>query len=167
MIAGDRSNSVQSGACRTAKFVAIFAASVFLGIGCSTYAVRFEGSSMRPTINNGDRLLIEGDPGEIRRGDIVVHIYPKDQTKKYIKRIIGLPGETIEFRGGRVMISGEYLEEPYIDPELSRNVYDRAPEKIGLDEYYVLGDNRDNSSDSRSWGTVPRAMIVGRVKSQY
>jgi signal peptidase I len=147
--------------------------------------------SMEPTILVGDRLLIDKfsfrngyRPGvplapqrEIRRGDIVVFKFPNNPEVLYVKRAIGLPGEEMEIRGGTVYINGSPLDEPYkvhrdsglddgqiLPHGLSRS--DRRnntnPIKIPDDSYFVMGDNRDDSADSRYFGFLPRSHIVGR-----
>jgi len=128
------------------------------------------GDSMKPNLHNGDYLLVDeisyrfGSPA---RGDIIVFRFPGNPRENYIKRIIGLPGETVEIKDGQVAISnvknpgGMEVEEKYLPADLKTagNV-SRTLEK---DEFFVLGDNRGASSDSRSWGTVPRGNIIGRT----
>lgn len=127
-----------------------------------------DGESMHPTFENLDYLIIDeiiyrfGAPA---RGDVVVFRYPKDPSIFYIKRVIGLPGETVSINHGVVTItttSGEKIDltEPYIvneDATYTKNT------SLATDEYYVMGDNRPNSSDSRVWGPLPRKNIIGRV----
>lgn len=126
------------------------------------------GSSMDPTFATGQYLIVDelsyhlGDPS---RGDVIILRYPKDPSKFFIKRVIGLPYETIEIRGGAVTIKNEAhpegitLDEPYI--KYPKN--DTLSRTLGEGEYFVMGDNRAASSDSRYWGTVPRNLIVGRA----
>jgi signal peptidase I len=128
--------------------------------------VRVQGQAMSPTLNDGDRILISKSVGEIKRGDIVVLLYPQDTSKSYIKRIIGMPGEEIEIREGKVLINGNALEEPYLNPDfLSQD--SMPPLKIAENHYFVLGDNRRNSSDSRYWGTVAQELIYGQYTWRY
>ena len=113
------------------------------------------GSCMEPNLKTGERLL--GNKLIYRfssptRGDVVVFKYPVDPSKMYIKRIIGMPGETIEIRNGHVSIDGEQLREPYL-VHASHGSY--GPEKIKSDCYFVMGDFRDQSNDSRIWGELP------------
>lgn len=131
------------------------------------------GASMDPSFYDGEYLIIDElsytlDLREPRRGDVVVFRYPKDRSQHYIKRIIGLPGERVVIRDGVVTVmstdypTGLRLDEnPYLDPneftDGSVNV------QLAANEYFVLGDNRDRSSDSRAWGTVPRELIIGRA----
>ena len=127
-----------------------------------------DGDSMHPTFENLDYLIINefwyyfAEPA---RGDVVVFRYPKDTTKFFIKRIIGLPGDTITIDGGRVTIKntdnpeGFVMEEPYVKNQSSNQL--SVTLKQG--EYFVMGDNRIASSDSRIWGVLPRNLIVGRA----
>lgn len=129
------------------------------------------GSSMLPNFHNNDYLIIDrisyrsNDP---ERGDAVVIKYPKDNRQYFIKRIIGLPGESIEFRSGKVYIinssypQGKELTENYL-PSNTPTLGKTGPFKLGDGEYFVLGDNRTASSDSRVWGILPAKNIVGRV----
>lgn len=128
-----------------------------------------KGQSMEPNFENGDYLFVDelsyrfNDP---QRGDVVVFKYPNDVSQRYIKRIIGLPGETVEIKEGKVDIfnkNGEKIlkEEDYIP----QGVLTLGDVKITLkeNEFFVLGDNRAASSDSRRWGPVPREDMIGRV----
>jgi signal peptidase I len=129
------------------------------------------GSSMEPNFHNHDYLIVDrlsyltGSP---KRGDVIVLLYPKDTTQFFIKRIIGLPGDTVTIQNGYVTITGsEYpngfrLPESYL-PNQEETFGSAAPVHLGSDEYFVLGDNRTASSDSRVWGILPRNDIVGRV----
>ncbi len=103
---------------------------------------------------------------EIKRGMIVTFKAPADLEKEYVKRVIGLPGEIINIVNKKVYINGEPLEETYTffkDPNIERSYRDNHPEfKIPADYYFCMGDNRDNSSDSRVWGPVPATHIVGK-----
>ncbi len=127
------------------------------------------GSSMDPTFGNGNYLIVDQlsyrfeKPG---RGEVIVFKYPNDPSKFFIKRIIGLPGEKVEITNGEVYIktvSGESvkLNESYI--EESRKKYDNWSFSLGSDEYFVMGDNRAASSDSRIWGALKENLIVGRA----
>ena len=111
--------------------------------------VKVEGKAMEPALKEGDRIFINRSPEKLERGDIVLFYYPADQTKSYIKRIIGLPNEVVEVREGKVVINGKNLEESYVDPKNNQALFSRKKVKIPEDSYYVLGDNRDNSNDSR------------------
>ena len=121
------------------------------------------GSSMAPGIQDGDRILVEPWSyllGPIERGDVIVLRYPLDPEVDYIKRVIGLPGDRVELADGKVWVNGLLLEEPYvasIDPS-SAHAVDVRP-----GYYFVLGDNRPRSSDSREFGCVPGDYVRGRV----
>ncbi len=133
--------------------------------------VKVEGTSMLPRLHDGERIFVNkliyyGLP-ELERGDIVVFWYPDDPSKSYIKRVIGLPGETVQLRGGRILVNGKELQEPYLDPALNAAPDERAPVYVKPHYYFVMGDNRDNSSDSRSWGLVPEKYIYGKALFRY
>jgi signal peptidase I len=130
--------------------------------------VKVEGSAMKPTLNNGDRIFVWKQVGDIERGDIVVFWYPEDPSKSFIMRVIGLPGETIRMdQRGQLFINGRAVEEPFLAPE--RNMSPRViPETYVKPHYYfVMGDNRDASNDSRSWGLVPEKYIYGEFAGRY
>lgn len=127
------------------------------------------GASMEETFAHGEYLIVDQLSyrfDEPERGDVVIFKYPEDPSKYFIKRIIGLPGDTVRIAGDTVTITnplypeGITLEEPYVD-----HMRDSAPfsQTLGDAEYFVMGDNRDASSDSRIWGTLPRENIVGRA----
>jgi signal peptidase I len=126
------------------------------------------GASMDPTFASGQYLIVDELSYRFEapeRQQVIIFHYPKDTTQFFIKRIIGLPGETVEIRGGSIYItqvSGKTIElsEPYV-----KNVGNGSDmtKKLGLDEYFVMGDNRPESSDSRTWGILPKKDIVGRA----
>lgn len=129
------------------------------------------GASMEPTFENKEYLVVDEVSyyfREPKRGEVIVFRYPRDPSQFFIKRIIGLPGEKVEIYSGRVKIvnpefsDGFTLDEPYLDPP---NHFTTPDTKItlGSSQYFVLGDNRDFSSDSRIWGTLERKFITGRV----
>ncbi|MDD5146093.1 MAG: signal peptidase I [Candidatus Pacebacteria bacterium] len=128
------------------------------------------GQSMEPNFENGDYLIIDELSYRFRspeRGEAIVFKYPQDTTQRYIKRIIGLPGETVEIENGKITIYKENSEPKILNESdyLSLNIQTTGNLKItlGENEYFVLGDNRPVSSDSRRWGTVPKDDIIGRV----
>jgi signal peptidase I len=129
--------------------------------------VKVEGITMKPALNDGDRIFINRGFEKLERGDIVVFYYPFDPRKSYIKRIIALPNERVEIRGSKTLIDGRNLEETYLDP--ANNQSARALKEIVVppDAFYVMGDNRDNSYDSRSWGPLERKFIYGKFISKY
>lgn len=129
------------------------------------------GSSMLPNYHNGDYLIIDRlsyITGVPKRGDVIVLKYPKDNTQFFIKRIIGLPGETVRLSQGHVVIinnehpEGWQINEPYLSSAIE-TLGKTEPVTLGSSEYFVLGDNRTASSDSRVWGILPTDDIVGRV----
>ncbi len=122
---------------------------------------------MEPGLKEGDRILTSGDVSSLQRGDIILFYYPKDESKTYIKRVIGLPGEVVEVREGQVLINGQAIEEPYVLPQNNLSKFSELPKQVPPDSYYVMGDNRDNSSDSRYWGTVPRKLVYGKFLNKY
>jgi signal peptidase I len=142
--------------------------SLSLGLSCSSIKVmQVDGNAMLPAYKNGDKVIVSKDLEKIDRLDVIIFRYPRDPSKRYIKRVIGLPGETISITGGKVMIDGIELAEPYVDSALSHQGYNSPALRIPSDSYYVLGDNRDNSSDSRYWGTVDKGLIEGKCSLSY
>jgi signal peptidase I len=131
--------------------------------------VQVEGTSMMPRLYDHERIFINKfvyrfEP--IERGDIVVFHYPLDPSKSYIKRVIGLPGEWVSIHEGSVEINGKPLAEHYVPPSyLDHDSY--PPVYVELDHYYVLGDHRESSNDSRVWGTVDRNFIYGKAAFVY
>ena len=133
--------------------------------------VKVEGTSMLPHLRDGERIFVNkliyyGLP-ELKRGDIVVFWYPDDPSKSYIKRIIGVPGDTVEIRNGRVLVNNREIEEPQLDPGLNLAREFMRPVVIKNHYYFVMGDNRDHSSDSRRWGLVPEKYIYGKAVVRY
>jgi signal peptidase I len=133
--------------------------------------VKVEGTSMMPSLLDQERIFINkfvyrfGMAG-IGRGDTVVFWFPGDPTKSYIKRIIGVPGDSVEVADGSVFVNGGALEEPYV-PEEYRDHLSMPRRIVPQDEYFVLGDHRSSSNDSRTWGTVPRRYIYGKAVFVY
>lgn len=131
--------------------------------------VRVEGTSMLPMLEDQDRLFINKMAyrvGEIHRGDVVVFLYPHDHEKSYIKRVIALPGDDLRIDHGRVFVNGNSILERYVPP---RYADDRSlPEEIvPHDQYFVMGDHRSISSDSREFGPVDRSLIYGKAAFVY
>jgi signal peptidase I len=131
--------------------------------------VRIEGSSMAPLLSDHESIFINKivyhlDP--IQRGDVVVFDYPLDGTKSFIKRIVALPGETVEIRQGLVYVNGNWLPEPYV-PSKYCDLNDFGPLQVPSDGYFVMGDHRNSSNDSRVFGTVARRLIHGRAVFAY
>jgi signal peptidase I len=128
--------------------------------------VRVEGTSMMPSLYDQERLFINQFSykfgGEIHRGDTVVFWFPGDTTKSYIKRVIGIPGDVVAIDEGTVILNGRPLKETYVPPAY-RDQISVPPQRIPQDKYFVLGDHRSSSSDSRMWGFVPRKYIYGKA----
>lgn len=140
--------------------------------------VDVEGDSMEPTLSHEDRLILN-KTGDIERFDIVVFPAPDDPEKQYIKRVIGLPGDEIFYRDGMLYIDGEEVEEPYIDlSDEDSNLYNfssgdfslqtlHGVEEVPEGEYFLLGDNRVNSKDSRAFGFVEEEEIIGKTSIRF
>jgi len=126
-----------------------------------------QGSSMEATLHDGERLLVNKLAyrfGEPKQGDIIVFRYPKDPSRDFIKRVIAVPGDTVEISEGQVLLNGAPLDEPYV----RHFSYDSmGPLQVDEGEVFVLGDNRTNSDDSRFFGTVPLPNIKGRAFLVY
>src|ERR1700722_5712001 len=131
--------------------------------------VKVEGTSMNPLLSDQERIFINKfiyhfEP--IDRGDVVVFWYPLDRSKSFIKRIVGLPGEAVEIRAGRVYVNNKELADQFVPPSyIDGSTY--GPVQIGQDEYFVMGDHRDSSNDSRVFGPVPRQYIYGKAVFAY
>jgi signal peptidase I len=133
--------------------------------------VKVEGTSMMPTLDDQERIFINKFVyrfhfEKIDRGDTVVFWFPGDPSKSYIKRVIGMPGDRVEVRDGSVLVNGNPLEEDYV-PQEYRDQSEMRPTTVGTDEYFVLGDHRSSSNDSRTWGMVPRRYIYGKAVFIY
>lgn len=164
---------------------------IFLAMRAVVQNFKVEGSSMEPTLHHNQFLIInkatytrvDGTPlervflngaepsgtpvflfGAPSRGDIVVFRFPGQPEKDFIKRIVGVPGDTVEIHGGRVYLNGTRIEEPYIRGGAS---YDAPPRAVPEGHYFVLGDNRPNSSDSHVWGFVPADNLIGKAWFAY
>ena len=131
--------------------------------------VRVEGTSMLPMLEDQDRLFINKMAykiGEIHRGDVVVFRYPHDQTKSYIKRVIALPGDDLRIDHGLVYVNGRLVKEKYVPAQFAD---DRSLPGLVIpdNEYFVMGDHRSISSDSRDFGPVERDLIYGKAAFVY
>lgn len=148
--------------------VVSFLASVFI-ITFLYQPVRVEGTSMQPELRDQDRLFIDKfffKFEKISRGDVVVFHYPRDPEKSYIKRVIALPGDSVRISQGRVFINGFPIQEPYV-PRRYQDTRSMAEITIPPDEYFVMGDHRSISSDSRDFGPVDRDLIYGKAEFIY
>lgn len=140
---------------------------LFLGINAVSSRIRVESISMQPTLYAGNFVLVNKlayQLGKPSRGDIIVFRYPPDPTQvPYIKRVIGLPGDRVTITGGKVYINGAQLIEPYLITTTNRGGEWTVPPN----NLFVMGDNRNNSSDSRSWGFVPLQNVIGKAEVVY
>lgn len=133
--------------------------------------VKVEGTSMTPSLINDERIFINKFVyrfgfSDIVRGDTVVFWAPEDPSRSYIKRVIGVPGDMVEIDRGSVILNGQRLEEPYV-PDDNRDRVSMQARRIEPSHYFVLGDHRNSSNDSRSWGTVSREAIYGKAVFVY
>jgi signal peptidase I len=169
----------------------LLAALIFFAVRAMAQNFRVEGSSMEPGLHSGQLLLVNKaiylrlnlktlskylpfvHPGDQpvrflfrppRRGDVIVFRFPQDPSRDFIKRVIGVPGDEVEVRSGQVFVNGIALDEPYVT---SRAEYSMPRQVVPEGQYFVLGDNRSNSYDSRAWGTVPEANIIGQAMFSY
>jgi signal peptidase I len=132
-------------------------------------AFRVQGTSMLPLLEDGERIIVNKFVYRfypIERGDVVVFWYPRDPTVSFIKRVVGLPGDTVEVKGGDVFINGHPVREDYIPPRF-RDDETLAPVEVKKGYYYVMGDHRNSSNDSRSWGEVPEKYVYGRAVFRF
>ncbi len=139
---------------------------LFVGINAVSARIRVDGESMVPTLVSGEYVIVSrlsyrlGTP---QRGDIIVFHFPGDPKEEYIKRVIGLPGDEVSIKNGHVYINGQILNENYLDVKINYTGAWNVPS----DQLFVLGDNRNNSSDSHDWGTVPMNYVVGKAILVY
>ena len=131
--------------------------------------VKVEGTSMAPLLSDQERIFINKfvyrfEP--IQRGDVVVFWYPLDRSKSFIKRVVGLPGETVEIRRGALYVNERVVPEPYVPPQYE-DLSDFGPVRVPRDSYFVMGDHRISSNDSRVFGAVASRFIYGRAVFAY
>jgi len=140
---------------------------LFLGINAISSRIRVESISMQPTLYAGNFVLVNKLAYKIGKpslGNIIVFRYPPDPTQvPYIKRVIGLPGDNIHIADGKVYVNGKQLVEPYLTVSTVRG----GDWSVPPDDLFVMGDNRNNSSDSRSWGFVPLENVIGKAEIVY
>lgn len=132
--------------------------------------VKVEGTSMLPKLHDGERIFINKfiyQFESINRGDIVVFWYPKNPSQSFIKRVIGVPGDEIRITNGKLYINNSYVPEPYLSAEYTSNVMPNRYWIVDEHHYFVMGDNRDASNDSRAWGLVPEKYIYGKAIFRY
>ena len=139
---------------------------IFLLVNAATGRFRIEGASMEPNLHDSEYVLIDKISYRLHtpeRGDVIV-FERQGVERDYIKRVIGLPGDTVQIGGGKVMVNGRTLDEPYLNTTM---LNDMPARKIDPEHYFVLGDNRNNSSDSRSFGSIAAKDIIGRAWLVY
>lgn len=154
------------------RLLRAWARDLVLAVGVSAFIilflyqpVRVEGTSMLPALEDQDRLFINKMAfrvGEIHRGDIVVFHYPRDPAKSYIKRVIALPGDLLRIDRGTLYVNGREVAEPYV-PARFEDERSQPEIRIPAGQYYVMGDHRSISSDSREFGPVERSLIYGKA----
>ncbi len=145
----------------------VLALVLFFAINFVTARIRVDGSSMEPNFHNGDYVIVNRlayQMGDIERGDVVVFPFPQNPEEDYIKRVIGLPGDEVAIYGGVVYVNDTPITEPYI---ASPPVNDLAALIVPDGFIYVLGDNRNASSDSRNWGPLSISAIIGKAIFRY
>ena len=139
---------------------------LFAEINAVSARIRVDGASMEPTLQSGEFVIVNKLAyviGQPKTGDVIVFHFPRDPEQEYIKRVIGLSGDQVVVKEGRVTVNGQLLEEEYI---AASPVYE-ATWDVPSDSLFVLGDNRNNSSDSHSWGPVPVEYVVGKAVLIY
>ncbi len=170
---------------------AILALLIFIALQASIQNFRVEGSSMEPTLKGGQYLLVNKlvyfslSPSDLRRllpfntvdrsetlfafhpprhGEVIIFHFPRDETRDFVKRVIGVPGDEVEIRRGTVVVNGRDLDEPYITHPSQASMPRLT---VPPESFFVLGDNRRASNDSRDWGPVPAENVVGRAWVSY
>lgn len=141
---------------------------IFFVVRFAVQSYRVDGISMQPGLHNNEYVLVNKlaflfHPPE--RGEVIVFHYPLDTTKDFIKRVIGLPGDTIRYDSTSVWVNGILLQEPYISAPI--NFSANASLTVPPNDYFVMGDNRPQSDDSRDWGFVPKTDLVGQAVIVY
>ncbi|HET7745847.1 MAG TPA: signal peptidase I [Vicinamibacteria bacterium] len=132
-------------------------------------AFRVQGTSMLPLLEDSERIIVNKFIYRFRpiqRGDVVVFWYPKDPSVSFIKRVVGIPGDTVEMKQGALVVNGQKVQESYVRPQFKD---DDSHEAVVVQKgyYYVLGDHRNSSNDSRTWGEVPEKYIYGKAVFRF
>ena len=160
----------QSGLRNVAEWIAIAGGALLVAFLIKTFLLQafyIPSLSMAPTLKVNDRVLVNKlsyDLHDVHRGDLVVFESPPNegsQTKDLIKRVIGLPGETVESSEGHILINGQVLDEPYLGPDVMTGPLEKIT--VPPDHLWVMGDNRPNSRDSRFFGAIPESLVIGRA----
>jgi signal peptidase I len=157
--------------------VAVFSVSISTAVKFNVIqAYKFPSASMEPTLLIGDHILVDRSQSarNPKRGDLIVFEYPEDPAKDFIKRVVAVGGDTVEIKNKELLVNGKAVKEPYVahkETDLipaSQNPRDNyGPQVVPKDSYFVLGDNRDRSYDSRFWGAVSKDKVKGTVKNLY
>lgn len=149
--------------------VAVITLLLFVVVRGVVQNYRVDGPSMTPTLLNHEYILVDKAQyifGSPRRGDVIVFKWPRDTSEDFVKRVIGVPGDTVQVTSnGQVSVDGTPINEPYVN-DLT-NPYQPNTWTLAANQYFVLGDNRGDSSDSRDWGPVPRSDVIGRAEMVY
>lgn len=149
--------------------VAVVTLLLFICVRAVIQNYQVQGPSMQPTLHTNEYILVDKISylfGSPQRGDVIVFKYPKDPSEDFVKRVIGVPGDTVHVGlSGQVTVDSIAIHEPYVN-DLT-NTYPPNTWVLGPNQYFVLGDNRGDSSDSRAWGPVPRSDIIGRAELVY
>ena len=151
------------------EFIKVIIISVAIVLPIRAYIAQpfiVSGASMEPNFHDGEYLIVDELTYEFRaplRGEVIVFRYPLNPSEFFIKRIIGLPGENVEIKNGKILINGAELGESFIPAELAGKTMPNISAKLAGNQYFVLGDNRPHSSDSRFWGALPKEKIMGRA----
>jgi signal peptidase I len=151
---------------KTLASAAVYALLIVTFVG---QIARVEGLSMAPTLADQDRLVVNKLTYLLhapQRGDVVMLYYPEDPDKSFVKRVIGEPGDVIRIVDGHVFVNDVALLDSFVSPQF-RSHDDFGPSTVPMGYYFVMGDHRNNSSDSRVWGPVPKKYIVGRVQLRW
>ena len=139
---------------------------LFVGINQISARIKVDGISMKPTLQDGEFVIVNKLAyrfGEPQFGDVIIFHYPRNPDQDYIKRVIGLPGDSVRISNGSVIVNGETIDEPYIAAPPNYNSVWEVPQ----DSIFVLGDNRNQSSDSHNWGPVPLENVIGKALLIY
>jgi signal peptidase I len=174
LLPGGRSPRARSGRTNYVREIIetiVLTAIVFLVVHASAQPFRIDGPSMQPGLHTGNYVLVSpilyAFGGSPQRGDVVVFHPPSDPSESFVKRVIGIPGDTVTITPDAVIVNGKSISEPYLNQQ-GKNVVPECGQvltnvKIAPDQYLVLGDNRGDSEDSRCFGSVPRQNIVGKA----
>jgi signal peptidase I len=140
---------------------------IFIVIRFAVQSFRVDGPSMEPGLHTDEFVMVDKVAylfSEPQRGDVIVFHYPLDTSKDFIKRVVGIPGDTIQTTSTEVIVDGQVLREPYISQPFN---FESHAWTLGTDQFFVMGDNRDNSLDSRTWGPLDKSYIIGKAVAVY